>query len=291
MNDEERFLPDKVDIPVMPDEWSPDESVITIRKLTLVVKPKIEDIVHEFFVAHEKIVRKECPGWTWYRFCEESGYSPTTPIRWFEKYGLPITKIAGRPNNANALLRESTKERRLSVVKEAGSIVEAIKRGEVDDSTLTTVADAIADRIASGDSSAEVGTKMAGTVKHAFKPETPPPAPKPVDNFERLKKHAQALAEGLQFWVDGTMKPESEEEAIAARIVMDAGPSIVVHFSRLGLNIIRIWEMFIDPDRRRDGSREDGDMIEVLKIFEDMTVEEPKKDGAQKRSLELVERQ
>lgn len=33
-------------------------------------------------------------GWTWERFCKEAGYGHQTPYRWFEKYGLPITKAS-----------------------------------------------------------------------------------------------------------------------------------------------------------------------------------------------------
>ena len=74
--------------------------------------------------------------------------------------------------------------------------------------------------------------------------------PKPVNNFERLKKHALALADGLQFWADKTMIPESEDEATAAHIVRDAAASIVTHYGRLGIDILGIYETFIDPQRR-----------------------------------------
>ena len=74
--------------------------------------------------------------------------------------------------------------------------------------------------------------------------------PKEIDNFERLKKHALALAEGLQFWADGTMKPETENEAVAARIIRHAAPMIITQYSRLGINIPAIYDTFIDPNRR-----------------------------------------
>ena len=73
---------------------------------------------------------------------------------------------------------------------------------------------------------------------------------KEVDNFSRLKKHALALAEGLEFWADKTMVPESEDEAIDARIVLDTAPSIITHYSRLGINILKIYDTFIDPNRK-----------------------------------------
>jgi hypothetical protein len=73
---------------------------------------------------------------------------------------------------------------------------------------------------------------------------------KEIDNFKRLKKHALALTEGLEFWADGTMEPETEDEAIAAKIIRAAAPSIITHYSRLGINIPAIYDTFIDPNRR-----------------------------------------
>ena len=76
--------------------------------------------------------------------------------------------------------------------------------------------------------------------------------PKEIDNFERLKKHALALAEGLQFWADGTIQPESENEAVAARTIRHAAPSIIKQYSRLGINIPVICETFrCDANEKR----------------------------------------
>jgi hypothetical protein len=52
-------------------------------------------IVGEFWIAHEKLVKKEIPDWTWGRFCGETGYNVKTPYTWFEKYKLPWTKTGG----------------------------------------------------------------------------------------------------------------------------------------------------------------------------------------------------
>jgi hypothetical protein len=93
--DQEKFLPEVIYKPTLPKEWDPMASVAKIKKLTAVVKPKVIDIIGEFWIAHELIVTKKRPGWTWGRFCEEAGYSDKTPIRWFERYGLPWTKISG----------------------------------------------------------------------------------------------------------------------------------------------------------------------------------------------------
>jgi len=49
-------------------------------------------------------------GWTWGKFCKETGYAPYTPITWFKKYGLEYTKIAGRPDNRNLLLDKPLKK-------------------------------------------------------------------------------------------------------------------------------------------------------------------------------------
>jgi hypothetical protein len=76
-------------------------------------------------------------GWTWGRFCEEAGYHSFTPIRWFEKYSLPITlsptnQAQAEKKAANAAkakpLPEGTKP---EVKKHVEPIVEAILSGDV----------------------------------------------------------------------------------------------------------------------------------------------------------------
>ncbi|MBW1732487.1 MAG: hypothetical protein JRJ75_16675 [Deltaproteobacteria bacterium] len=129
------------------------------------------------------------------------------------------------------------------------ALIKIIETQDVSDDELKKIGDALAEKIAKGQAAPRVGTKVGTAVRKAFKRRAKR-EPKPVNNFERLKKHALSLAEGLQFWADGTMKPETEDEAIAAKIVMDAAPSILVHYSRLGLNILKIYDTFIDPKRR-----------------------------------------
>ena len=65
--------------------YDPESSVRKIQRLTKVVKPKVVEIVREFWIAHEMIVTGKAPkGWTWTRFCRETGYHPTTPYNWFK---------------------------------------------------------------------------------------------------------------------------------------------------------------------------------------------------------------
>ena len=65
-----------------------------------IAKPAVENIVIEFWIAHEKILTKQAEGWTWERFCDEAGYNRHTPIKWFEKYGMQITRVTHREEGA-----------------------------------------------------------------------------------------------------------------------------------------------------------------------------------------------
>jgi kynurenine formamidase len=69
-------------------------------------KPKVEDIINRFWIAHEILARRtgKDKKWSWEKFCDESGYHRKTPLRWFEKYGLPYTKNKMLPKVANATM-------------------------------------------------------------------------------------------------------------------------------------------------------------------------------------------
>lgn len=248
---EERFLPEVVICPSIPNKWTPEKAVKTIKKLTTVVKPKVAEIINEFWIAHEVIVKKKVKGWTWGKFCEKAGYHRETPLDWFKKYNLPFTQIAGTKAGKPSLPKPSKTQTKPETKARIEKVVEAIKTETVTDDDLKAIVDVIADKVAKKEVEVRVGTKMATAVKTSFKKGVIP-EPKEIDNFDRLSKHALALAEGLNFWADGTMKPETEHEGLCAKIVMDAAPSILIHYVRLGLNIEKVLETFTfaDPNRR-----------------------------------------
>jgi len=87
-------------------------------------------------------------------------------------------------------------------------------------------------------------------------PPVPDPAPtkspkensvKEPDNFQRLWKHVLATSEGLTFFADGTIKPTTEDEANAAKGILEAGQSIIVQFARLGIDVVGTYETFVAP--------------------------------------------
>lgn len=97
-----------------------------MEQLTTVVKPKVAEIINEFWIAHEVIVKGKAKGWTWEKFCEEAGYARSTPLRWFERYELPYTKITPGKVVAKATSKPviQTKPETKARIEE---IVEAIK--------------------------------------------------------------------------------------------------------------------------------------------------------------------
>jgi len=99
-----------------------------IEQLATVVKPKVADIINEFWIAHEQIVNKKVKGWTWERFCNEAGYGRNTPLNWFEKYNLPISD-KGRtvPKKIEVQKCTSVKQTEPETKADIEKIVEAIK--------------------------------------------------------------------------------------------------------------------------------------------------------------------
>ena len=63
------------------------------------------------------------------------------------------------------------------------------------------------------------------------------PGPKSPGDFIKLRQHAEALAEGLQHWADGRMKPESEQEIAAAQSVKGAATQIIGAYAKLGIRV------------------------------------------------------
>jgi hypothetical protein len=118
-----------------------------------------------------------------------------------------------------------------------------------DEDQWREIGEKMSQKIDAGEIKPRVGSTVSTAVKKALKKGVVQ-EPKPIDNFDRGAKHGSAFAEFLTFWADGTIKPESEEEAISAKIARDCLPTIIVQASRLGVNIMAIYEMFIDPNRR-----------------------------------------
>ena len=260
------FLPESIQEPEIfqYDEWTPESFIQQINKQTKHIerlKPKVEDVIMLFWVAHEKIVNKhiDWTDWTWGKFCEECGYSVETPRVWFKKYGLSVTKTAGRKeSNSNFLeLDNPTKKQTKPVVKfQLEQTVQAIKEEQISDDDLKKVGDALADRIKEGAAAPRVGTRVNTAVKQTQKKKGVP-EPKEIDNFERIRKSIRHSIEGLTAWADKRIKPETEDEAIAARAILASGANMVIQYARLGLDIQGILQTFVEGDSKNELSEEE----------------------------------
>jgi hypothetical protein len=97
-------------------------------------------------------MRRCNPGWTWSRFCEESGYDAGTPHRWFERYGSPVTRIHGRlPDSGNPESPNPLKEKAKSVeVFTVAEISREIESGGLSDNAVQKISVAIARAVDTG---------------------------------------------------------------------------------------------------------------------------------------------
>jgi hypothetical protein len=250
MPDQEKFLPEKMSIPPLPATWTPEDSVGRIKELTSIVKPKVKTIVLEFWIAHEMIVLKKVAGWTWGRFCKEAGYAHTTPYDWFKKYGLAITKTSKgglivNPIEDNQVKKHTNPDTKIQLEE----VAQKLEAGEVTDNDAKALGDALAGAIKAKTLAPRVGAGIATAVKKSLKGNHKK-EPTPINNFERLSKHALSFQEGLQFWADGTIVPESKDETVAATVVRHVSLSIITNYARLGIDVENIYETFYKGDNK-----------------------------------------
>jgi hypothetical protein len=267
MEQNENFLPEKLQTTItIPDNWHPEKSVKKINNLTSICKPAIEDIIVEFWIAHEKLIKKEIEGWTWGRFCKETGYNENTPYRWFEKYNMPITKLTGRPSSkkleVDNPLRIHTKPNDKIKLNE---IKEKIKENSFSDDDLKTVSDTIAEKVTSGQSGIRVSAKMATAHKKQTKSKAQT-TPKEIDNFDRLRKHSNSHIEGLTFWADGTMKPETELEAGCARSILAGAANCIIQYARLGIDVQGIYQTLIERKGENNELKEENEPLRLKQV-------------------------
>ena len=76
--------------------------------------------------------------------------------------------------------------------------------------------------------------------------------PKEIDNFDRLRKSVRYTIEGLTAWADKRMKPESEDEAIAAKAILGSAANMIVQFSRLGVDVEGILNTFVQGNDHKE---------------------------------------
>ena len=75
-----------------------------------------------------------------------------------------------------------------------------------------------------------------------------PKDPKPIDNFKRLNNHMKAAIDGLTLFAEGTMTPETEDEAEYAKAILAKAANFIIQYARLGADVQGIYETFIKPD-------------------------------------------
>ena len=132
--------------------------------------------------------------------------------------------------------------------------LEAIKKietGKVSDDLIKMIGQSIAKAIDDGTCATRVGADIESSIKRK-RQKNRIPLVKEVDNFLRLKKHVLAAVEGLIFWADGTIKPETENEAIEAKIIIGAVASIVIQLARLGIDVVSVYETFMKVKSQPD---------------------------------------
>jgi len=75
-----------------------------------------------------------------------------------------------------------------------------------------------------------------------------PKAHVPIDNFKRLNNHMKATIDGLTLFSEGTMMPETEDEAEYAKAILAKAANFIIQYARLGADIEGIYNTFVKGD-------------------------------------------
>lgn len=193
-----------------------------------------------------------------------------------EKYNMPITKAikdysndSGTPEatvsnwvyprkgkvDSNATDKPPKKQTKPEAKIQLDSVKKVIADDNATDDDIKKVMDVVADKITNGTCAKRVGTKVATAVKKASNKKGAITA-REVDNFRRLKKHVISCIDGLTFWADNTMQPETADEAECAKIIIASAANMVVQFARLGVDVQGIYQTFIEGDQNETAEQE-----------------------------------
>ena len=136
-----------------------------------------------------------------------------------------------------------------------------IRSGEMPDDHAKQIGDALADAIIDGKCATRVGTKVKTAINKVTK-STQKPTPKPIDNFKRLNDHMKAAIDGLTLFAEGTMLPETEDEAEYAKAILAKAANFVVQYARLGADIEGMIDTFVRGDT--DGSSKEYNQLRKI---------------------------
>ncbi len=241
--DEEKFLPEKIEAPDLPKEWNPEEAVKRIKKNTSIAKPAVEDIVLDFWIAHEKIVKKEVIGWTWGKFCKEAGYAYQTPYNWFEKYQLPITKsdmaAESRKVKKFTLDKPLKKQTKPEVKKQLDNVSQAIEKGEVSNEDSKQVAKSLGKAISESVVPPQTGTAVERAIDKHRKIKKKGDDTAKKSTLETIASRLNSAANDLMGYLDSGLQPEAGDKNHMLAIRSNA-PLLIMCFIQMGVNIDEI---------------------------------------------------
>lgn len=173
------------------------------------------------------------------KYAEES----ETPYETLQKWVHPRKKSEAK----NGLISEpDQKKTKLEIKEHVSQIIEGIERGEISEDDVKNIIDTAAAGIGKKVYPIRVGAEVQPAIKAVRgKGEKKNPKPKPIDNFDRLRKSTNSSIEGLTAWADGNIKPESQDEAACSKSILEDAANHIIQYARLGVDILNIYETFI----------------------------------------------
>lgn len=158
-------------------------------------------------------------------------------------------------NKTNVLNRKPMKKHTKKEVKlQLEDVAKYIKSADVADDDIKKLDLAISTVISNGTAAVRVGTATATAVKKATKKKGGT-EPKPIDNFKKLNNCMKQAIDGLTLFAEGTMKPETEDEAEYAKAILAKAANFITQYARLGADIQGILYTFVEGETNDDNEK------------------------------------
>ena len=251
-----------VSIPKFNDtDWNYKESVSKCHNLYTEVRRDGSQLVIELFHVHEMLVNKQVPNRTWGGYCAEIGISRNTIINWFNKHHLSYSQTKLNKGQNLPIDKPSKKHTKPDTKLQLDKINKEINENSISDDDIKILMNNVADKIENKKVSSRVGTRVQKAVrsqrlevmKKNIESGMVERNLKPIDNFYRLKKHILSAIEGLTYWADKTIKPETQDEAECAKIIMASAANNIIQYARLGIDVQGIYSTFIEGKDTKNG--------------------------------------
>jgi hypothetical protein len=238
------------------DNLDYDQEVQTCKNLFKTIRDGGIDVLIRLLRVHEALVHKKLPGKTWAGFCKDLGIDRHTPIRWFQKHGLPYSQTAGTKKGATAPSHKPARKHTKPAVKnQLEEVAKEIEAGGIsDDDIREHLTKPVAKAIKEGKADVRAGTPVQTAIKQAFQRQGSGVRTRKQSEVETLCRSMEKNADQLRYLVDGNMKV-LKTDTIHLETLKRLGPGYIYSFAKLGIDPRKVYDFFLAPRKGEDDEK------------------------------------